>query len=141
MNIDKIALEEEQRSRARDTKCITQRTLSQLGYIDGIILDCGCGYGFWTKRLEPYCKFIVGIDAQDIFDRDKISPKLDFVLADGYKLPFRDEAFKCVILYEVIEHVPDDFALLRECHRVLERGGCLLLSTPNKERIAHQIKK
>jgi len=50
MNINKIALAEEQRSRARDTKCITQRTLSQLGYIDGIILDCGCGYGFWTNE-------------------------------------------------------------------------------------------
>lgn len=141
MNIDKIALAEEQRSRARDTKCITQRTLSQLGYIDGIILDCGCGYGFWTKRLEPYCKFIVGIDVRDILDKNKISPKSDFILASGYKLPFKDASFECVVLFDVLEHTANDLEFLKESCRVLKKGGSLLLTVPNKDRLAHKVKQ
>lgn len=141
MVINKIALVEEQRSRERYSKCILQKTLSQLGNIDGKILDCGCGYGFWTKRLEPYCEFIVGIDIRDIFIRDKMSPKLDFALASGYQLPFSDESFKCVVLFDVLEHMEDALDVLAEIDRVLEKGGYLVLTVPNKDRLAHRIKK
>lgn len=141
VKMKKIELVEESRSKARDTKCIMQKTLSQLGYIDGKILDCGCGYGFWTKRLEPFCKFIVGIDVRNIFVRDKKSQKLHFVLASGYQLPFKDECFKCVVLFDVLEHIENDLDVLREIHRVLENGGYLVLTVPNKDRLTHRIKK
>lgn len=141
MVINKIALVEEQRGRERYTKCILQKALSLLGYIDGKILDCGCGYGFWTRRLEPYCEFVVGVDVRDIFDRDKMSPKLDFALASGYQLPFSNESFKCVVLFDVLEHIESDLNVLSEIHRVLENGGYLVLAVPNKNRLAHRIKK
>jgi len=141
MNINKIAFAERLRSKARDTKCIMQKVLLHLGYIDGIILDCGCGYGFWTSNLEPHCKFIVGTDIRDIFDRNKLSQKLDFILADGYKLPFKDESFECVVLFDVLEHTDNDLAFLRDSHRVLKSRGFLLISVPNRERLIHQIKK
>jgi len=141
MTINKIALVEESRSKERYSKCILQKILSQLEYTDGRILDCGCGYGFWTKRLESYCEFIVGMDVRDIFVRDKISSKLDFALASGYQLPFSDESFKCVVLFDVLEHIENAFDVLREIHRVLEKGGYLMLTVPNKDRLAHRIKK
>lgn len=141
MVINKIALVEGQRGRERYTKCILQKALSQLGYIDGKILDCGCGYGFWTRRLEPYCEFIVGIDIRDIFVRERVSSKLDFALASGYQLPFSDESFKCVVLFDVLEHMENALEVLREIHRVLETGGCLMLTVPNKDRLAYRMKK
>jgi ubiquinone/menaquinone biosynthesis C-methylase UbiE len=141
MVTDKIALVDEQRGRERYTKCVLQKALSQLGYIDGKVLDCGCGYGFWTKRLEPYCEFIVGIDIRDIFVRDGVSSRLDFALASGCQLPFSDESFKCAVLLDVLEHIENALDMVREIHRVLEKGGCLMLTVPNKDRLAHRIKK
>ncbi len=44
----------------------------------------------------------------------------DFVLADAQHLPFRDGVFDKVLCTEVLEHVPDDKAGLRELYRVVK---------------------
>ena len=48
--------------------------------------------------------------------------------ADGRRLPFADGAFDRIIASEVLEHVPDDLAVLAELHRVLRPGGVLVTS-------------
>lgn len=121
-------------------KCITQRILSELGYINGFVLDVGCGGGYYTKIVESRCKYIIGIDIRSIFDRLKISSNLDFCLANGFKLPFRGEVFAGVVSFDVIEHVADDFKFLVEMYRVLKKGGSLLLGTPNRERLSNRIR-
>lgn len=49
---------------------------------------------------------------------------------DLYSLPFADEHFDAVISLEVIEHMDDVRAYLRELKRVLKRGGRIVVSTP-----------
>jgi predicted SAM-dependent methyltransferase len=51
-------------------------------------------------------------------------------------LPFADESCALIFSEHVIEHLAreDAEALLNECHRVLEPGGVLRLSTPDAER-------
>ncbi|RPE08357.1 SAM-dependent methyltransferase [Chitinophaga lutea] len=45
-----------------------------------------------------------------------------FMVADGERLPFRDHEFDYVICNQVLEHVPDPAAFLREQFRVAKRG-------------------
>ncbi len=55
--------------------------------------------------------------------------------ADVASLPFADSCFDIVICAEVLEHVPDPRAVLRELHRVLKPGGTLLACVPFLVRI------
>lgn len=47
------------------------------------------------------------------------------------KLPYADASFDLVTCSEVIEHVENYRALVREAHRVLKKDGLLILTTPN----------
>ncbi len=46
------------------------------------------------------------------------------------RLTFSDSYFDHIISFDVLEHIPDPEKALRECHRCLKPGGCLLLSVP-----------
>jgi SAM-dependent methyltransferase len=47
------------------------------------------------------------------------------------KLPYPDESFDAVTGTELVEHLQDYRAIIREIHRVLRPGGICVLSTPN----------
>lgn len=53
------------------------------------------------------------------------------VAAVGENLPFRDQSFDVVISLEVLEHVEDPAAVLREVCRILRIGGWFCLTCPN----------
>src|SRR5439155_9671254 len=51
---------------------------------------------------------------------------------DVSAMPFAGASFDKVILSEVLEHLDDDAAALREVRRVLRPGGVLAISVPNR---------
>lgn len=52
------------------------------------------------------------------------------VFPDACRLPFKDERFTAVAAFDVLEHLPEPHAALREFQRLLAEGGWLLLSIP-----------
>ena len=104
--------------------------------IRGRVLDAGCGGGGMPLSLAEEARQVVGIDPIDRFGdagvrlaRERQLPNLQFALADGMALPFKDRSFDLVLSHAVIEHVADAPLYLRECARVLADGGRVYLST------------
>jgi len=54
------------------------------------------------------------------------------VCADATHLPFRKQAFNCVVSLETLEHIRDQRVFLDNIKGSLKKGGRLILSTPNK---------
>jgi SAM-dependent methyltransferase len=57
-------------------------------------------------------------------------PTRDEVQVDIQAIPFSDNSFDTVICHQVLEHVQDDIAAIKELHRVVRPRGRVLLSTP-----------
>ncbi len=55
---------------------------------------------------------------------------------DPPRLPFPDGAFDTVVVVDLLEHVEDDCALVRELVRVLEPGGRLVVHVPHVKPLA-----
>jgi 2-polyprenyl-3-methyl-5-hydroxy-6-metoxy-1,4-benzoquinol methylase len=104
--------------------------------IHGRVLDAGCGGGGMPLSLAEEAASVVGIDPAERFQdagvrlaRERGVGHLQFALADGMALPFTAGTFDLVLSHAVIEHVADAGLYLRECARVLARGGHVYLST------------
>jgi SAM-dependent methyltransferase len=84
------------------------------------VLDFGCG-GSPYRSLFGDC----------IYHRADLigGPNLDVEYGPDARLPLAAAAYDCVLSTQVLEHVQDPVAYLRECHRVLIPGGHLLLTT------------
>jgi SAM-dependent methyltransferase len=100
----------------------------------GHVLDIGCGRGYGFVEILPRCEKLSGIDVSEDFlaVARKEYPQLDLRLAQGEQLPFADQSFDAILSFEVIEHVKDDVAYLREIRRVAKPGALIAISTPNK---------
>jgi SAM-dependent methyltransferase len=94
------------------------------------ILDVGCGTGANLLMLSQYGD-AEGVDvSQDAlaFCRERGLAKVTLGAAE--KLPYDDGIFDLVTAFDVVEHMDDDLAGLREMRRVLRPGGRVLLFVP-----------
>ena len=91
------------------------------------VLDVGCG----SSRIILDLPSATGLDIRHNKLRWLAQRRGRLVGGDGHGLPFRDASFDGVICSEVIEHVADGPAILREAWRVLRPGGVLALGTPD----------
>lgn len=93
------------------------------------ILDVGCGTGGNLKMLSQFGD-AEGVDISPdalAFCRER-GQKVKLGAAEG--LPYADATFDLVTALDVVEHLDDDVAGLREMRRVLRPGGHVLIFVP-----------
>ena len=100
----------------------------------GRVLDVGAGEAPWRELLSE--AEYVGVDVE-VAGEFGMRHKADITYYDGNTLPFADASFDHVLCTEVLEHVPEPRRFLVELHRVLRRGGSLVLTVPWSARLHH----
>lgn len=102
------------------------------------VLEVGCGAGTDLIQFARHGARVTGIDmaasaielARKNFALE--GRKAQFVVADGERLPFGERTFDLVYAHGVVQYTTDDRALIRECRRVLDRGGNAIFQVYNR---------
>ena len=84
------------------------------------------------RRIGELSPRVYGVDIDEQRVRRGSSEVPNLMLAAAERLPFRDDTFDAVLLNEVIEHVNDDVATVREACRVARIGGKVVIFAPNR---------
>jgi SAM-dependent methyltransferase len=92
----------------------------------GELLDIGCGDKPYEDLIRPYVTRYVGFDHPDtLHSHDTVD-----VWGTSTDLPFPDRSFDTVVAFQVLEHVEEPGATVREAFRVLRPGGVFIVTTP-----------
>jgi ubiquinone/menaquinone biosynthesis C-methylase UbiE len=103
------------------------------------VLEVGCGGGNVLERVGGK-KF--GIDLSPFIlhkARARLGGQARLVRGDAMTLPFADGSFDRVFCSEVLEHVLEPEAVVRQMRRVLAAGGHAVVSVPN-EALINRVK-
>jgi 2-polyprenyl-3-methyl-5-hydroxy-6-metoxy-1,4-benzoquinol methylase len=101
------------------------------------VLHVGCGDGYLDPYLCTRFARLVGVDINfpELQSAASANPagQAEYVLIDGFVLPFDSSVFDAIVSIDVLEHAEDDDALLAEMSRVLKSGGMLTITVPNAD--------
>lgn len=100
-------------------------------------LNLGTGEGDYDPMIAAHC---TRLDACDVNEADiafarelnRHLPHVHYALEDAQRLTHPDAAFDLVVSTDVIEHVPDSAAMMREVGRVLRPGGAAIITFPSR---------
>jgi len=104
------------------------------------VLDIGSGIGSFVVACRKRGLRAFGIEPDRIGQGSRISSiqiagrRLEdqvFVIGVGERLPFADRSFDLITMNQVMEHVSEQDAVVRESLRVLKHGGAIYVATPN----------
>ena len=101
------------------------------------VLDLGCGQGFYFPLYARLGLTAVGVepDAGPRIEAASRAASLGFTVidADAERLPLDAGSFEAVVMSEVLEHLPDPGAALKEAARLLLPGGLLVVTVPHAD--------
>ena len=109
--------------RAREIKTLLRRSPAR-------ILDIGCGRANLLQAFQAQGDDCYGVEHPQ-FQPPEVSGIHFFTAKDLAELHFEENFFDAVVIWHVLEHLPQPFAVLDEIQRILKPGGVLAVAVPN----------
>ncbi len=148
MKIDQIILDQQSRYYDTNFRIVSNnpRFKKVWNYIiknnlKGNLLDIGCCNG-------EFCQPLIDRGGYTCYGMDSVSTELSEAQKRGVivthgsfleEFPYEDNFFDIIFAGEVIEHTIDDNIFLRECSRIMKKGGTLILTTPNLVSLGNRL--
>ena len=115
----------------RGRRTVLDGVIARLGLpADPRILDAGCGSGRFMVELAKLGA-VTGVELSDTSVSLARGRQLGEVIEGSVlEMPFPESSFDLAVSLDVIEHLEDDLAALRELRRTIAPGGALLVTVP-----------
>lgn len=106
----------------------------------GRLLDLGCAVGVFLSLARDAGWQTSGVD----ISKYAVSYCRDVLRHNAYcgelkDIGFTDEEYDVITLWDVIEHLADPVAQLKEIHRILRRDGIIVVDTPNEDSLIRSL--
>jgi SAM-dependent methyltransferase len=110
------------------------------GLVEGRILDVGVGEGYGAAMLVGDGSTVVAteLDAPTALHAATRYEGVGVIRADACALPFAGNAFRAIVSMQVLEHLWCPERFVERARDILEPGGALVLSTPNRATFSPQ---
>lgn len=99
-----------------------------------LIVELGCGEGYLTYALNSAGYRCIGVDISQVavdLARERFDQPKWFMTTNEFLIS--EEKAQLVVALELIEHVPDPVALVRDALSYASPGGRVLITTPNRD--------
>jgi ubiquinone/menaquinone biosynthesis C-methylase UbiE len=131
----KMLLEHDRRKKAAKIVSVLTHFAGRTDLAGSSVLDLGCSTGFIAHELHLAGAHVVGVDIDEPGlerARQRFGSQIEFVVADGERLPFDDDSFDAIVFNQIYEHVLDPEAVMAEIRRVLRPEGAVYLGFGNR---------
>lgn len=129
-----VRIELRYEDRVRDANTALRRALAELEGCFGRVLETGCGTGRFLRALQRHRPDLEYLGFDIVPETLKVAKGMSsgiwYSLASLTHIPFAAAQFDGVVLFDVLEHLPDPPLALGEIHRVLKPGGRLHALVP-----------
>jgi len=109
----------------------------------GKILDIGCAFGFFLKRIAPFFNEVHGVDISEfaIERAKKQIPSAKLIVSDieAESLPYPDGCFDVITAFDVLEHTQSIDKSIAKIIPKLKEKGYLIISLPVKDILGGRI--
>jgi len=99
-------------------------------YAKGSLVDIGCGIKPYEEIFRPYVTSYFGVDYEPSAASNYSEQTKADLYADCTKTGLDSESFDTLLSTQVMEHVYSTDLYVKECHRLLKKGGMAIFTIP-----------
>jgi SAM-dependent methyltransferase len=127
--IEKLAAVEDGHWWYKERRAVLDTLLTRLAS-PGTALDIGAACGGNTRVLQKHGWQATALDFSATGPQICRQRGVPAIRGDATRLPFASTSLDLVVAYDVLEHIDNDVAVVKEVHRVLKPGGHFLVAVP-----------